>query len=414
MTRILVLSNMYPPHHLGGYELSCRDVVDRWRSAAHEVTVLTSTMTVPGVGDGDPEHVHRELDIFLRDGELWSPSLPRRRRVEEGNEGTLRRHLDRGFDVVSIWHMGAMSAGLLGLLVASGVPLVFVVCDDWPTYAVKLDPWMRLWRGRPRLGRVVARLSSLQTSVPDLDRAGTFLFVSDNTRQRCMEMSPWSFPDSTVTYSGIDHADFPVSAAAPVRPWRGRLLTVGRLDHRKGFETALRALPLLPGATLEVLYSAPGSYLATLEALSHDLGVADRVSYGVAERSNLRERYEEADVFLFPSEWDEPFGLVPVEAMACATPVVATARGGSAEFLVDERNCLKMESGDPASLASAVRRLANDEALRSRLITGGLDTATALSVDSLADTLERWHLAAAHRFESGRPEHRRILSSGVR
>ena len=41
---ILVLSNMYPPHHMGGYELSCRDVVDRWRAKGHDVTVLTSTM----------------------------------------------------------------------------------------------------------------------------------------------------------------------------------------------------------------------------------------------------------------------------------------------------------------------------------------------------------------------------------
>ena len=48
MAAILVLSNMYPPHHLGGYELSCRDVVDRWRAHGHDVTVLTGTMRLPG------------------------------------------------------------------------------------------------------------------------------------------------------------------------------------------------------------------------------------------------------------------------------------------------------------------------------------------------------------------------------
>ena len=70
---ILVLSNMYPPHHMGGYELSCRDVVDRWRATGHDVTVLTSTMRLPGVDDPPDERgagVRRDLQIAFRDGDL--------------------------------------------------------------------------------------------------------------------------------------------------------------------------------------------------------------------------------------------------------------------------------------------------------------------------------------------------------
>jgi hypothetical protein len=48
-------------------------------------------------------------------------------------------------DVVSVWHMGAMSIGLITSLVRFAVPLVYVICDDWPTYAHKIDPWMKLW-----------------------------------------------------------------------------------------------------------------------------------------------------------------------------------------------------------------------------------------------------------------------------
>jgi glycosyltransferase involved in cell wall biosynthesis len=61
--------------------------------------------------------------------------------------------------------------------------------------------------------------------------------------------------------------------------------------------------------------------------------------------------------------------------MAQGRPVVATGRGGSAEYLRDGENCLLYEAGDAAALAAAVRRLAGDDALRARLRAGGLETA---------------------------------------
>ena len=51
MTRILAITNMYPPHHYGGYELICRDVVERLNERGHSTAVLTTTMRVPGVAD---------------------------------------------------------------------------------------------------------------------------------------------------------------------------------------------------------------------------------------------------------------------------------------------------------------------------------------------------------------------------
>jgi len=83
----------------------------------------------------------------------------------------------------------------------------------------------------------------------------------------------------------------------------------------------------------------------------------------------------EADVVVFPVIWDEPWGLVPLEAMGMGRPVVATGRGGSAEYLRDGENALLFEAGDAVALADAVRRLAGDDALRARLRETGLATA---------------------------------------
>jgi glycosyltransferase involved in cell wall biosynthesis len=92
--------------------------------------------------------------------------------------------------------------------------------------------------------------------------------------------------------------------------------------------------------------------------------------------------------------------------MACSTPVVATATGGSAEFLIDGANCLQVGIDDERGLANAVRRLAGDPALRERLVHGGHVTATELSLPRWIALLEDWHIAAATRFAEGRPPHR--------
>ncbi|MGH2726757.1 MAG: glycosyltransferase family 4 protein, partial [Actinomycetota bacterium] len=64
MKRILVITNMYPPHHLGGYELSCRDVVNRWRAMGHAVTVLTSDLKTDGATRPEDEAgVRRDLSF---------------------------------------------------------------------------------------------------------------------------------------------------------------------------------------------------------------------------------------------------------------------------------------------------------------------------------------------------------------
>ena len=396
MARVLVLTNMYPPHYQGGYELSCRDVVDRWREWGHDVRVLTTTFRVDGVSD-DPKqaHVDRELTIFLQDGELWSPPLKQRRTIQAENEAILRRHLEPRPDVVSVWHMGAMCTGLLALLADSGIPTVYVVCDDWPTYAAKMDPWIRIWERLRPLAWLARRLTGLSTELPDLDATGSFCFVSESTRKRCVQHSRWQFPDSTVTFSGIDHRDFPPAEKPSPRPWGWKLLAPGRLDSRKGFATAIRALTFLPEAQLLILSAADDPYRLELERLGASLDVGDRVRFGQTRRESMRLHYQEADACLFPSEWDEPFGLVPLEAMACATPVVATGTGGSGEFLVDRNNCLLSVPQDPASIARAVIQLSTDQHLRARLISAGLRTAAELSVDRLARILEDCHLPAS-------------------
>ncbi len=395
--RLLVITNLYPPHAYGGYEMSCRDVVDRFRAAGHPVTVLTSTARVPGVPDVDEPHVLRRLRPYWD----WEAHLPitrpgwRRFRREWLDHRTLAHALALARpDVVSVWHMAGLSLSLLTDLERRRVPTVLTVCDEWPVYAPDYDAWTRLFAARRWLTPLAAILR-LPTALPALDGCTTN-FVSRATLGRVRQRSPWPFPRAEVVHSGIDLADFPLARAAGCRPWRGRLLYVGRMDPGKGLETLLHALARLPTTTtLDVVGGGNHGYRRRLQTLCAELGLSARVRFDVVARSALYSRYRDADVVVFPSEWDEPFGLVPVEAMAAGVPVVATGTGGSAEFLEDRRNCLLFRPGDPADLARAVAELAGDDALRVRLVDAGLGCAARLTVDAYAASLERLHLRAA-------------------
>jgi glycosyltransferase involved in cell wall biosynthesis len=178
---------------------------------------------------------------------------------------------------------------------------------------------------------------------------------------------------------------------------------------------AIEALAHLPReATLEIIGPAEEAYRAELETLLRDRELTSRVRFARSSRAELRDRYSSADALLFPVIWDEPFGLVPIEAMACGTPVIGTGTGGSAEFLLDDVNCLVTAPGDHRALADAVQKLAGDESLRQRLIASGYRTAEQLGVDQLADALEDWHVAAAGRFINGQPDDRPSLRDLLR
>jgi glycosyltransferase involved in cell wall biosynthesis len=398
--RILVLTNHYPPHGYGGYELCCRDVVDRLAARGHEVAVLTSDHRVTPAGPavapgGSPEAaVARALPL------TWDHGTPPARWRRPAVERRARRTLAGAIathrpDVISAWNMSGLPGTLLTTLATGRVPVVWVLADAWPDRVLLGDPWLAPLARHPAAARVVGRATRLPTGIPDLGRSGTLCFCSAHLRDRVASSSGWAVAGSPVTPLGVDRGDFPDSGPREASSWSGRLLYVGRLDPGKGIDTLVRALAELPDAFLRVVGPAEARHRERLSGLTRSLGVAERVEFGTSARRDLPDVYRWADVCVFPSEWDEPFGIVPLEAMACGTPVVATGRGGSAEFLRDGENCVCFAAGDASALAAAVRRTATDPDLRRRLIEGGRRTADTLTVDRLADQLEGIHARAA-------------------
>ncbi|HVV77670.1 MAG TPA: glycosyltransferase family 4 protein [Mycobacteriales bacterium] len=402
--RILTINNGYPPHYYGGYELWCAGVVDRFMAAGHDVMVLTSDVRVPGVTAPDPDgpEIRRLLRPYW-DWERGGPAVPRtpfgRYGVERDNLAALNQAIaDFRPDVVSVWHMNGLSMSLLTRLEELALPMVVVVGNDFLMQAPEFDAWTRMFDNV--LGRRLRRIGSVPVALPRMDGA-TFSFISDYTKQQSLGRSRFPVPTgSPVVFAGLDTVDFPPveleEATSKVTEWGWSILYVGRLDPVKGVETLLHAAARVDqAATVRLDGRGSPGYLEKLRQLAADLGIAERVTFACSERAELRERYRLADVVVFPSQWGEPFGLVPLESMACGTPVIASGTGGAAEFLVDGENCRLFKVGDAEDLTRALLEVADDPALRATLVRGGLTTARTITVDRCAQELLVLHRAAA-------------------
>lgn len=378
--RVLAIGSMFPPHHLGGYELIWESGMDVLRDEGHDVAVLASDFAVD-----DPESradpgfpVERSLRWYLRGNRFPRLSLRERLGIERHNARVLADALrEHRPDAVSWWPMGGMSLSLIEQVRAAGIPSVAALCDDWFAYGDEVDAWMRAFARRPRLGRVAAALTRLPTRSDPVAAIDGWVFLSAELLHRAsragIEPREWR-----VAHRGADPI-FAEAARGEHGPWRGRLVYLGRIDERKGIDLAIEALARLPEATLRVVGTGDQEHLAELRALAARVGVERRVEFARAPREELPRIVAEADALVFPVRWREPWGLVPLEAMAAGTPVVASGRGGSGEYLRHERNCLVFDPDAGAeALADAVARLADDQALRERLREGGRETAAGI------------------------------------
>jgi glycosyltransferase involved in cell wall biosynthesis len=185
----------------------------------------------------------------------------------------------------------------------------------------------------------------------------------------------------TVVPSGVDVEQFSPDGPVAERGDRPRVLCIGRLVPRKGFDTVIRALVGVPEAELVIAGGPAADELAgdpeaaRLTRLAERFGVADRVRLvGAVARPDVPALLRSADLVVC-TPWYEPFGIVPLEAMACGVPVVASAVGGFLDTVVDGATGTLVPPRRPDRLAAAMRRLLAEPFWREAYGTAGVDRA---------------------------------------
>lgn len=155
-----------------------------------------------------------------------------------------------------------------------------------------------------------------------------------------------------------------------------KVLFVGRLSESKGVIDLIRAIGICNtelALKLELLIAGGGttSELAEVRRVAEESRVTHCVSFlgHVVDVEVMKQNYQEADVFVFPSYYKEGFPRVLYEAMMYALPIVTTNMPGTEGFLIDSNNCLICKPRHPQDVASCIARIANDPELRIRIGT---------------------------------------------
>jgi glycosyltransferase involved in cell wall biosynthesis len=187
----------------------------------------------------------------------------------------------------------------------------------------------------------------------------------------------------TVIPCGVDVDSFSPDGPAARRGSRRRLIAVGRLVPRKGFDLAIQALRMVPDTELVIVGGPAPAELGTdaeagrLRALAERCGVADRVRLtGRVARSGLPPLLRSADIAVCTPRY-EPFGMTALAAMACGVPVVATAVGGLTDTVINGVSGELVSSPGPSRLAGVLRSLLADPFRLGAYRAGGLDRARA-------------------------------------
>ena len=392
--KTLLLTNEYPPHIYGGAGVHV-DYLSRELAKLMEVEVRCfgeqdekiGSIEVRGFGLGTPEMTCPKP--------LQSPLGASRRCVDFNGAGI-------SADLVHChtWytHLGGIMAKL-----NYGIPLVITVHSLEP-----LRPWKR-----EQLGGGYD--FSLWVEKTALEMADAVIAVSEETKKDILSLFNVSEERLSVIHNGIDLSEYrstkkpEVLRSLGVDPDRPYVLFVGRITRQKGIIHLVHAIRHLdPGFQVVLCAGAPDT--PEIAAEMQQAIASAREHHGeivwiekMVSRPEAIVLYSSASVFVCPSIY-EPFGIINLEAMACGTPVVASAVGGIKEVVVDGETGFLIpleqmkespfEATDPAAfasdLASKINLLMADPVLASQMGADGRKRAEELfGWDAIARKTER-------------------------
>jgi len=424
--RILIVSSLYPPHYVGGYELRCAQVAENLVRAGHRVRVLTSRYSLSRAGSfrvpATSETLHGvpvERFFHFRPWEapprfLYTLELARRQ-IQDA-----RRFLEiiAEFrpDVVNWWNLEGLTKILLPIPAQRGIPDVHCIDDSTmiSQYGAQgeNDPtfWFPFWQGRwgpapirpflpPLLRSRENRLNAQGIPTrpfPYLPRH--VCFVSEYLRFDFAQAG-LVFPSSEVIYGGVMPKQFHVARhprdflAEPLR-----LLYAGFLSPDRGLHTVIEALGLLPSqvrarlalSVAECGPPKPTPYVKALHSRILDLGLSGTVAFlGKLPHEDMARVYRDHHVLVFPSTRKEGLPMTMMEAMCAGCAVITTGSGGAIE-LADPANLPLFPKDHPVALSRLLARLAADRELVYRVAMQGQRTVLAkFTFDKMMENFSR-------------------------
>lgn len=332
--RIIVISNLYPPHQLGGYEIACRNVVNGLRVLGHQVQVLTSPSHLDD-RSGQTE-VFRRLQ--LRAFQPISAKTPHERLESAVTNYTntsvmLDQIMDFQPDCVLLFNIfGLGGLALMDSLNTLQYPWVMYLMDRLPQmmqHGINLDV-----------------LALYHAGDKSIYRTGKFICMSRHLLTEIQKMCGTGYPFDTDFIPGWSDVTGAVSHRIHAPGGVVRFVNAGALQPHKGIHLIIQAAAMLKKSGVRdfmVDFYGEGEQGLYIDMCKQHQ-VSDKVSFhGLKSQNELTEIYRNSDVFLFPTHDREPFGFAPVEAAAVGCVPIISQHCGAAERFIDKVNCFKIE-----------------------------------------------------------------------
>ena len=409
--RILLLSNLYPPYVEGGAEILAGEIGAELARLGHEVIVLTSLHGVETPQrDGQ---IWRTLRIaptaFFNQRRPWWQQLKQllnyyRRYHSPANARELRRAISTiQPDVLYVWEItGIGVSSIMKTLPDLHVPIVFHLGSYWLLYARSPETdqsrlrtrWLKQW--------LIGTVSELTWT--------SLIAVSALVKEKYAQAG-FDEERIEVIHNGIDSRFLATSNRhIDTASDSYQLLFVGRVRAEKGIMILLKALDLLmheegwisnkqKSLSLHIFGDGDAVYISELQRFLHERQLTSFVTFhGIVSQDELIKQYDRAHMLLVPSLWQEPFGLVVLEAMARGLAVIASKTGGLVEIITHEVNGLLVEPGNERELALAIRELLLDAEKRAWLGRAGRATVQEhFTIEKNAQRVEQHLLGAIQR-----------------
>lgn len=400
--RILFLTDRYPPHHTGGYEIACKTIAEALGKRGWDTRVLTSTFGIARPRrDGRVWRVlHRPEDATTLAQLGWS---------EIADDLLLNTTLRLWRPHVAYaWCLRQLYASLHATLSGSGIPTVFNIADVWwPDHLADGRAGRALWAVNGATGgKALAKragITAARACVPtfrcsfSLEELGSPYVISCSAFRLDQHLQlRLPATDPVVIYNGIDTSLFD---GVPDSFDELRLLFSGRLVPEKGAHTAIRAVARLLGMgidrvrlTIAGVRVFPWEYSDGLRRLVAEHGLHDHVTFvDSVPHDDMADLYRRHNVLLFPSQCAEGLPMTMLEAMSTGLLVVGSTTGGSAEILHQGRTGYVVAPEDHAGLADALVTVMKDQVGARRVAAEGQRKIRAVAdLNVIADQTEAY------------------------
>jgi glycosyltransferase involved in cell wall biosynthesis len=349
--RIDHIATFFGVTDLGGAEISIKLLMEKLAERGHDVRILTTRKHIAK----DASHINTVTiprTSWIPKEALYIPSSTLYRLLADGIMKEASKTLPDVFHVQDACILPA-ATDVAGRLM---VPIVATIRDNVLnqisrmkfSFPVCVVDWKRHAHTIEALKRVDAIISVSRYIKRELESVG----IEENKIHPIYNLSPtWKVEDDLKRHN----------------PDSIRLFAPGRLFREKGFTTLIEALRLVTKKVegVELIVAGDGPEKKRLIRLAYNYGLEGKVRFlGRIPNRDMARFYSMSDIAMLASIHPEPLSRIPLEAMKCRKPIIATNTGGSPEVVMDGINGILVPPNDPVAMAEAILKLIRDVGLR--------------------------------------------------